>query len=75
VKHLRHTHISLTDHQEKVIKLSAVGLVWLEYPNDTFASKLIASRINATDGKLSLLILAPVSILQYIGYLFSSLFS
>lgn len=75
VKHLRHTRISLTDPQEKVIKLSAVGLVGLEYPNDTFASKLIASRINATDGKLSLLILAPVSIVQYIGYLFSSLFS
>ena len=75
VKRLRHTRISLTDSNEKVIRVSAVGLVGLEYHNDTFASKLISSRINATDGKLSLLILAPVSMLQYFGYLFYALLS
>jgi len=75
VKRLQHTRITLTDANEKTIKVSAVGLVGLEYHNDTFAAKLIASQINATDGKLSLLILAPVSMLQYIGYLFRSLLS
>ena len=75
VKRLRHTRVTLTDANEKAVKVSAVGLVGLEYPNGTFASKLIASQINATDGKLSLLILAPVSMLQYIGYLFRSLLS
>ena len=75
VKRLQHTRITLTDANEKEIKISAVGLVGLEYHNGTFASRLISSQINATDGKLSLLILAPVSMLQYIGYLFRSLLS
>lgn len=75
VKRLRHTRVTLTDENGKSIKVSAVGLVGLEYPNGTFACKLISSQINATDGKLSLLILAPLSILQYIGYLSRSLLS
>jgi uncharacterized hydrophobic protein (TIGR00271 family) len=75
VKRLHHSRIILTDAQEKEIRFSAVGLVGMEYHNGTFASKLISSQINATDGKLSLLLLAPVSILQYIGYLFKALVS
>ena len=75
VRRLQHTRIVLTDENEKEIKVSAVGLVGLEYPNGTFASKLIASQINSMDGKLSLLILAPISMLQYIGYLFQALVS
>ncbi|KYJ86370.1 DUF389 domain-containing protein [Sulfurovum riftiae] len=75
VKRLHHTRITLIDENEKEIKVSAVGLVGVEYQNGTFASKLISSQINATDGKLSLLILAPVSMLQYVGYLFHALIS
>ncbi|AKF24308.1 hypothetical protein YH65_02045 [Sulfurovum lithotrophicum] len=75
VKRLHHTRVTLTDENEQETKVSAVGLVGVEYQNSTFASKLIASQINAADGKLSLLILAPVSILQYMGYLFRSLVS
>jgi diacylglycerol kinase family enzyme len=75
VKRLQHTRITLTDENEKEVKVSAVGLVGVEYQNGTFASRLISSQINATDGKLSLLILAPVSMLQYVGYLFQALIS
>jgi len=75
VKRLHHTRITLTDENEKEIKVSAVGLVAVEYQNGTFASRLISSQINATDGKLSLLILAPVSMLQYVSYLFHALIS
>ena len=75
VKRLHHTRITLTDENEKEVKVSAVGLVGVEYQNGTFASRLISSQINATDGKLSLLILAPVSMLQYVGYLFQALVS
>ncbi len=75
VKGLHHTRIILTDENEKEIRVSAVGLVGVEYQNGTFASRLISSQINATDGKLSLLILAPVSMLQYVGYLFHALIS
>ena len=75
VKTLHHTKIKLTDTKENEIKFSAVGLVAVAYNNATFASKLISKHINANDGKLSLVILAPISIVQYMGYLFKSLVS
>ncbi len=72
VSKLHHRRFTLTDEEGKSLKLSAVGLVGMEYHNGTFASRLIASQINASDAKLSLLILSPVSILQYLGYLFKA---
>ncbi len=75
VKELHHTKMKLTDAKENEIKFSAVGLVGLEYNNATFASKLISKQINSSDGKLSLVILAPISMIQYVGYLFNSLVS
>jgi uncharacterized hydrophobic protein (TIGR00271 family) len=75
VKSLKHTHITLTDAKENSFKLSAVGLVGLEYNNNTFASKLIQSKLSVNDGKCSIVILSPSSIVQYMGYLFKSLVS
>ncbi len=75
VKELHHTKMKLTDAKENEIKFSAVGLVGVEYNNATFASKLISKQINSSDGKLSLVILAPISMVQYMGYLFNSLVS
>ena len=75
VKTLKHTQIKITDAKENEIKLSAVGLVGVEYNNNTFASKLIANQLSANDGKLSVVILSPTSIVQYMGYLFKSLVS
>jgi len=75
VKDLHHTKMKLTDAKSNEIKFSAVGLVGIEYNNATFASKLISKQINSSDGKLSLVILAPISMVQYMGYLFKSLVS
>ncbi len=75
VKALQHTKMNLTDAKSNEIKFSAVGLVGVEYNNATFASKLISKQTNSSDGKLSLVILAPISILQYMGYLFNALVS
>ncbi len=75
VRYLHHTKLKLTDAKENEIKFSAVGLVAVEYNNATFASKLISKEINSGDGKLSLVILAPISAVQYMGYLFKSLVS
>ena len=75
VKHLKHTQMKIIDAKENEIKLSAVGIVGIEYNNATFASKLIASQLSANDGKLSIVILSPTSIVQYMGYLFKSLVS
>jgi len=75
VKELKHTQIKITDAKDNEIKFSAVGLVGVEYNNATFAAKLISSRLSANDGKLSIVILSPTSIMQYMGYLFKSLVS
>ena len=75
VKQLKHTKIKITDAKENEMNLSAVGIVGIEYNNATFASKLLASKLSATDGKLLLVILSPTSIMQYMGYLFKSLVS
>ncbi|MCF6244429.1 MAG: DUF389 domain-containing protein [Sulfurovum sp.] len=75
VKSLKHTHITLRDAKENSYKLSAVGLVGLEYNNNTFASKLIRSQLSSNDGKFSLVILSPTSVVAYMGYLFKSLVS
>ncbi len=75
VKRLKHTQMKITDANENEIKLSAVGVVGIEYNNNTFASKLIASQLSASDGKLVMVVLSPTSILQYMGYIFKSLVS
>jgi len=75
VKTLKHTQMKITDAKANEIKLSAVGIVGIEYHNNTFASKLISSELSSSDGKLSIVILSPTSILQYMGYLFTSLVS
>ncbi|MBA1421229.1 MAG: TIGR00341 family protein [Epsilonproteobacteria bacterium] len=75
VKTLQHTQMKITDANDNEIKLSAVGVVGLEYQNNTFASKLVSSQLSASDGKLSMVILSPTSIMQYMGYLFKSLVS
>ncbi|HFD13821.1 MAG TPA: TIGR00341 family protein, partial [Epsilonproteobacteria bacterium] len=75
VKTLQHTQMKITDANENELKLSAVGVVGLEYHNNTFASKLVSSQLSASDGKLSMVILSPTSIMQYMGYLFKALVS
>ena len=75
VKSLKHTQMKIIDAKENEIKLSCVGVVAIEYNNNTFASKLVAKQLSANDGKLTAVILSPTSIVQYMGYLFKSLVS
>ena len=75
VKHLKHSKIRIRDAKENEMNISAVGMVGIEYNNDTFAAKLFSSKLSASDGKLLLVILSPTSILQYMGYLYQSLVS
>jgi len=75
VKNLKHTQMTISDAKDNTIKLSAVGLVGVEYNNATFAAKLISSKLSPNNGKLSIVILSPTSILQYVGYLFKALVS
>ncbi|MBU1668465.1 TIGR00341 family protein [bacterium] len=72
VRHLSHTSFTMTTAKEKVLKFSAVGAVGVQYNNRTFASKLIAKYLKFNDARLSLVILSPSSIFQYMGYIFQS---
>ncbi|NOR56834.1 MAG: TIGR00341 family protein, partial [Sulfurovum sp.] len=75
VKSLKHRKIKILDAKENVMDISAVGLVAVSYKNETFASKLLSSKLSATDGKLVLAILSPTSMLQYMTYVFQSIVS
>jgi len=75
VKKLHHRRFVLTDSEAQKLKLSAVGLVALAYQNGTFAANILERHIHAYDGKFSLLILAPTSIMQYLRYLFEAFLS
>jgi len=72
IKNLRHTRFTVTTGKEKVLKFSAVGAVGVEYNNRTFASKLISKYLKFNDARLTLVVLSPSSILQYMGYIFQS---
>jgi uncharacterized hydrophobic protein (TIGR00271 family) len=75
VKELKHTKMKITLVNDNVINLSAVGVVGVEYNNATFAAKLVSSQLSANDGRLSVVILSPTSMLQYINYLFRAMVS
>ena len=75
LKKLKHTKMKITIANGNEMKLSAVGVVGIEYNNSTFAAKLIESELSVMDGKSSVIILSPQSILQYMGYLFTSIVS
>ena len=75
VKGLKHTKMKITVANGNEMRLSGVGVVGIEYNNRTFASKLIASELSVMDGKSTMVILSPQSMLQYVGYLFKSLVS
>jgi len=72
IKNLKHTVFTVTTGKEKVLKFSAVGAVGMEYNNRTFASKLISKYLMFNDARLTLVVLSPSSILQYMGYIFQS---
>jgi len=75
VQELKHTEMKITDAKENEFKLSAVGIVGIEYPNAKFASKIVSGSLSASDGKMAIIILSPISVAQYMGYLFKSLVS
>ncbi len=72
VRYLKHTSFTITTAKENVLKFSAIGAVGVEYNNRTFASKLIANYFKFNDARLSLVLLSPSSIVQYMGYIFQS---
>lgn len=75
IHELKHTQMKITDAKENEFKLSAIGLVGIVYHNTTFAAKLLSGTLSASDGKMAMVILSPISVIQYMGYLFKALVS
>ncbi|MCH9740372.1 MAG: TIGR00341 family protein [Epsilonproteobacteria bacterium] len=72
VKNLKHTPFKITTAKDKELKFSAIGAVGVEYNNRTFASKLIRRHLKFNDGRLSLVLLSPSSVLDYVRYIFQT---
>jgi len=69
---LTHTSFSIKTAKEKSLNFSAIGAVGVEYNNRTFASKLVTKYLKFNDSRLSLVVLSPSSVLEYLGYIFQS---
>jgi uncharacterized hydrophobic protein (TIGR00271 family) len=59
--------------KNREIDTVATSIIVIENDIDLFASNLVRDRITLNDGKVSLLIVSPLSILEYFSYIFQSL--
>ena len=64
---------SFTTSSQKKIKTAACGCMIVQHHEGTIASRLISHDGSFTDGKISLLVSAPLSIIQYLKFLAQSL--
>jgi uncharacterized hydrophobic protein (TIGR00271 family) len=74
LKDLKKTKIKLKTAKEQEINTIASGIVVIEHDNNTCASSLAKEYLSVSDGKLSALLVSPTSIMDYIKYLYISLF-
>ncbi len=62
---LKHHYFTVKTDKEDSYSFSALGMIALSYNNFSWIGKVLGSRLSATDGQQSLLILSPTSLLQY----------
>ncbi len=74
LKHLRKNQIKLITAKNQEINTAACGVVIIEHDNHTGASSLLKKYLSVSDGKLSALLLSPASTVDYLYYLYVSLF-
>lgn len=60
---------------DNVIKTAATGLVFIQNDRGGIASRLVDSTISARDGKLSVLVVSPKSIVEFVLYLIEAAFA
>ena len=59
----------LTTGKEREIRLAALGLVALGHTHSTLAERSFAENLSITDGRLSVLALAPRSVISYLWFI------
>jgi uncharacterized hydrophobic protein (TIGR00271 family) len=58
---------------EREINTVASSLIFIENDRDMFVSNLIKDDINLNDGTVSLIIISPLSVIEYLSFIFQSL--
>jgi len=74
-KNLHHAKLTLKTKKSGEIVTAGSGVVVVEHDNHTFASRIISENLNANDGQLSALIISPLSVMGYLGFLVKALFA
>ena len=69
VRHLRLRSYTLTTGNEQEIRLAALGMVVLEHTQSTLIGRSFSDALSISDRRLTLLALAPRSVLSYLGFL------
>jgi len=64
-REFRHVKFSIKTEKEESLSLSAVGMIALGYNNKSWIAARLAKRLSALDGQHLLLVLSPLSLMQY----------
>jgi uncharacterized hydrophobic protein (TIGR00271 family) len=72
-KNLHHAKLILKTKKGQEITTVGSGVVVVEHDNHTFASRIVSESLRANDGLLSALLIAPTSLMGYMGFLFKAL--
>jgi diacylglycerol kinase family enzyme len=62
--------VTLTTGREQTLKTAITGLVAIENNVNNAAAKLIGSGVSVLDGKVSTVLIAPKSVIEYLAFLF-----
>ncbi len=73
IRHLKRTNIKIITHKGQEINTIATGVVAIEHDNNTVASNSIQELLSINDGKLSVILLSPTSLVGYFRYLLSNI--
>ncbi len=66
--------VTLTTAKDRVIRTVITGLVTIENEVRGPATRLLTTSVSAQDGKMSTVLVAPKSLLEYFGFLFTAVF-
>jgi uncharacterized hydrophobic protein (TIGR00271 family) len=69
VTSLRLAYYKLTTGKDREIRLAALGLVALGHTHSTLAERSFSENLSITDGRLSVLALAPRSVISYLWFI------
>ncbi len=73
-KSLKQAKMKLITAKSQEINTAATGVVIIEHDNHTCASSLVKDELSLSDSKLSALIVSPTSLVDYLQYLYVSIF-